>query len=258
MREGRVLQYLWEKVREEGAVHLTLLDPDKAGDLSTIEKLCHLIRDAGSDAVLIGGSTGVVEHLVDEVVKVVKEVTGLPTILFPGSVAGLSRYADAVLFLSVLNSVDPYFITGAQAQAAVMIRKRYRNLEVIPTAYILMGEGGAAAYVAAARPIPYSRPELAAAYALAAEYMGMRVVYLEAGSGAREPIPPQVISTVREALSEHMFLVVGGGIRSGELAERAVKAGAQAVVTGTVVELEPEKLRSIVEGVKRGGKRFRS
>lgn len=249
---GKVLQYIEELRMKYGTLHMTLIDPDKVVRVTDLDKVCRVVTEAGSDAILIGGSTGVIESQLDEVIKDIKSNVSVPIILFPGSVAGLSKLADAVLFLSVLNSVDPYFITGAQAQAAIAIKKHYKNLEVIPTAYILMGEGGAAAYISAARPIPYNRPELALAYALAAEFMGMKNIYLEAGSGAKQPIPPEVIAYVRKYITT--LLTVGGGIRGYEAAYRASKAGADIVVTGTVIEHEPEKLKEIVKGVKDGGK----
>ncbi len=249
---GRVLKYIEERKSKYGALHMTLIDPDKVGDLSIISKLCRVIDEADSDAILLGGSTGVVESQLDEVIKEIRSYMSVPIILFPGSVAGLSRLADAVFFLSVLNSVDPYFITGAQAQAAIAIKRHYSNLEIIPTAYILMGDGGAAAYVSCARPIPYNRPELALAYALAAEFMGMKNVYLEAGSGASKPIPPEVISRVRSYTT--VLLTVGGGIKSYEAAYVAAKAGADIVVTGTVIEHQPDKLKEIVKGVRDGGR----
>jgi geranylgeranylglyceryl diphosphate synthase (EC 2.5.1.41) len=136
-----VFELLTGKLLEMGALHFSLLDPDKV----TLEKFVELAKGAekaGSDAIMIGGSYGVNENTLDDYIEAVKREVKLPIILFPGSVAGLSRKADAVLFLSVLNSTDPYYIIGAQVQAAMLIAKRYRNLETIPMAYIIVGEGG--------------------------------------------------------------------------------------------------------------------
>ncbi len=134
--------------------------------------------------------------------------------------------------MSLLNSVDPYFLMGAQVLGAPMIRKY--GLEALPLGYIIVGEGGAAGVVGKAVPIPYSKPELAGVHALAAQYFGMRFVYLEAGSGASEPVPPNMIKIVKHLLS--VPLIVGGGIRSSEQAKIAVAAGADIVVTGNVIE----------------------
>jgi len=232
---------------------MTLLDPDKTSPEDS-KIIASIAEEAGTSAIMIGGSLGVTESTVSQVIDAVKEETNVPVILFPGSLSGLSPKADAVWFLSVLNSTNPYYIVGAQAAGAVIIRRH--GLEAIPLAYIIVGQGGAAGYVSYARPVPFNKPEIAAAYALAAQYMGFEYVYLEAGSGM-PPVPPYFIKVVRRAIN--IPLVVGGGIKSYELAYKAAKAGANIVVTGTVVEeVDPNKLRkvlsSIVKGVHEGGR----
>jgi len=165
-------------------------------------------------------------------------------------VSGVSKYADAVWFLSVLNSKNTYYVVGAQVQGAVIVKKY--GLESIPLAYLILGEGGAVALVSDATPLPFSRPDLIAAYALAAEMLGFRFVYLEGGSGGL-PVPPEVITSVRRAVN--IPIVVGGGIKNYDLARRATEAGANIVVTGTVVEEAKDVRRvisSIVSGVKEG------
>jgi phosphoglycerol geranylgeranyltransferase len=161
----------------------------------------------------------------------------------------LTDAADGVLFLSVLNSLDPYFIIGAQVQAAVLIAKHYPKLEVISTAYIIVGDGGAAGFVSMSKPIPYTRPDIAAAYALAANYIGFKAVYLEAGSGAPQPVPPEMVRAVRKAFPR--VLIVGGGIRSSEVARAIARERPNVVVTGTLAEEAPEKLGDIVKAIKK-------
>lgn len=237
---------------KKGSIHIALLDPDKAhaDDAAELAKTC---EEAGTSLLMIGGSLGITQDQLDGFVKTLKESSKLPVILFPSNISGLTPFADAILFMSLLNSENNYYITGAQALGAPLV-KRYK-LESIPLAYIIVGAGGAAGYIGQARPIPYERPEIIAAYSLAGEYLGMRFIYLEAGSGAAEPVPEQVLRTVRKTVNAS--LIVGGGIRSGEDAKRACQAGADIVVTGTTLEVPSkndlaERIRSIVRGVEEG------
>lgn len=248
---GKTETYIHHQLMRKGSIHIALLDPDKTvGDeASEIAQTC---EKAGTSLLMIGGSLGITQDQLDRFVKTLKEASKLPIILFPSNISGLTPYADAVWFMSLLNSENNYYITGAQALGAPLVR-RYK-LETIPLSYIIVGAGGAAGYIGQARPIPYDRPEIIAAYSLAGEYLGMRFVYLEAGSGAEEPVPENVIRIVQNTTNSR--LIVGGGIRSGEVARKACRAGADIVVTGTTLE-EPkgnlvEKIRSIVSGVEDG------
>ncbi|AET32897.1 geranylgeranylglyceryl/heptaprenylglyceryl phosphate synthase [Pyrobaculum ferrireducens] len=230
----------------EGVKHFTLIDPDKSVDYLKIAR--HAL-EAGTDGILVGGSLGIKEEQMSRVVRDIKTVANVPVVLFPGSLTQLTDAADGVLFLSVLNSLDPYFIVGAQVQAAVLIAKHYPGLEVISTAYVIVGDGGAAGFVSMSKPIPYTRPDIAAAYALAANYIGFKAVYLEAGSGAPQPVPPEMVRAARRAFPR--VLIVGGGIRSGEAARAIARERPNVVVTGTLAEEAPEKLGDIVKAVKR-------
>ncbi|MGC9051281.1 geranylgeranylglyceryl/heptaprenylglyceryl phosphate synthase [Pyrobaculum sp.] len=230
----------------EGVKHFTLIDPDKSVDYLKIAR--HAL-EAGTDGILVGGSLGIKEEQMTRVVRDIKTVANVPVVLFPGSLTQLTDAADGVLFLSVLNSLDPYFIVGAQVQAAVLIAKHYPGLEVISTAYVIVGDGGAAGFVSMSKPIPYTRPDIAAAYALAANYIGFKAVYLEAGSGAPQPVPPEMVRAARRAFPR--VLIVGGGIRSGEAARAIARERPNVVVTGTLAEEAPEKLGDIVKAVKR-------
>jgi phosphoglycerol geranylgeranyltransferase len=180
----------------------------------------------------------------------VKRAVKIPIILFPNNVTGISRYADAIWFMSLLNSVDPYFLMGAQILGAPLV-KRY-GLEPLPLGYVIVGEGGTAGIVGKAIPIPYNKPELAAAHALAGQYLGMRFIYLEGGSGAKNPVPSEMIRTVKHHVD--VPLVVGGGIRSREQALTAASAGADIIVTGNLVEETgiKHKVSEIIEGIRRG------
>ena len=241
-----VNKYLTNKLRRGKKLHLTLIDPDKINSPRELHELASPLAEAGTDAFLVGGSVGISEHEVDDVIKDLRTY-GLPIILFPGNVTGISRYADAILFMSLLNSDSPYYIIEAPVLGAPLVY-RY-GLEPLPTAYIVVGYGGAAGFIGKARPIPYSKPDIGMAYVLAARYLGKKYIYLEAGSGAPEPIPSEFVSKASMVKGDTV-LIVGGGIRTPEKAVEILKAGADAIVTGTIVEKSPEKAVSIVKAVK--------
>ena len=243
---GKVESHLLRTIKEEGVAHLTLFDPEKLTPFSA-KKLANEAKRIGTAAAMVGGSTSTSVYELDAIVKAIK-TSSLNVILFPNDVAGLSRNADAVFFMSLLNSINPYYLSGAQALGAPLVKK-YR-LEPIPLAYLIIGENaGAAGFVGNANPIPYGKPELAAIYALAAEYLGMRFVYLEAGSGAKRIVDPAMVSTVRK--TSKMHIIVGGGIRTPSDAKALAKAGADVIVTGTIAEKASiSKLREIIRAIR--------
>ena len=229
---GRVELLLANAVAERGAGHLTLIDPDSQSPKQAAA-MARAAQQGGTDAIMVGGSVGAAGILLHETVREIRELTDLPVILFPSSVAGLCENADAVFFMSLLNSRSPAYIIENQALGAPLIL-RY-GLEPIPMAYIIIEPGGTVGFVGDARLIPRNKPELAAAYALAAKFMGMRMVYLEAGSGADSPVPANMVALVKKLLGD-VLLRVGGGVRSGAAAAELVAAGADLIVTGTGVE----------------------
>jgi len=228
---GPVEKYLLKSIKEQGAIHLTLIDPEKVTAASA-SRLVKKVEECKTTAIMVGGSTSTSTAHLDSVVKAIKRTTKMPIILFPSNVTGISKHADAIWFMSLLNSVDPYFLIGAQVLGAPMVKKY--GLEALPLGYIIVGEGGTAGVVGRAVAIPFTKPELAAVHALAARYFGMRFVYLEAGSGASQSVPPTMIKTVKQTID--IPLIVGGGIRSSEQAATAVAAGADIVVTGNIIE----------------------
>ena len=235
--------------RKKGPLHMTLLDPDKQAPAEAAA-LSSEAAAAGTDAIMIGGSTGVTQNKVDATVLAIKEAAKVPVILFPASAANLSPHADALYFMSLLNSRDPRLIIGEQRLAAPVVRAW--GLETIPMAYLVVEPGMRAGEVGDAELISRKNPTVAVQYALAAQLLGMKLVYLEAGSGAPEPVPDRLIRAVREAIE--IPVVVGGGIRTPEAAKAAIHAGADIVVTGTIVEVarEGDALRRIIETVKAG------
>lgn len=243
---GRVELLLASAVAERGAGHLTLIDPDSQSPRQAAAMALAAAK-GGTDAIMVGGSVGAAGILLHETVREIRELTDLPVILFPSSVAGLCENADAVFFMSLLNSRSPAYIVENQALGAPLIL-RY-GLEPIPMAYIIVEPGGTVGFVGDARLIPRRKPELAAAYALSAKFMGMRMVYLEAGSGADSPVPADMVALVKKLLGD-VLLIVGGGIRSGEAAAELVAAGADLIVTGTGVEKSQDVTSFVFELTK--------
>jgi phosphoglycerol geranylgeranyltransferase len=244
---GPTEKYLLQKIKTDGSIHITLIDPEKVSALQA-SHIAENSENSGTAAIMIGGSTFASQTQLDDVVKAIKSSVKIPTILFPNNITGISSYADAIWFMSLLNSVDPYYLMGAQILGAPIVKKY--GLEPISMGYIIVGEGGTAGIVGKAISVPYNKPELAAAHALAGQYLGMRFIYLEGGSGAANPVPPEMIRVVKHLLD--IPLIVGGGIRTKEQALVAVSAGADIIVTGNVTETSDakQKVSEIIEAIK--------
>jgi len=237
-----VEEYIKNRLRKE-KLHFTLIDPDSETAKDT--KKLSLLKEINTDAILIGGSTQVRGEELDDIIKSIKKITTVPIIIFPGGVGGISRYADAIFFMSLLNSRNPYFITKAQALGAFQVKSS--GLETLPMGYLIVSPGETAGFIGEADLLPRNKPKIAAAYALAAQYMGMRFVYLEAGSGASEPVPLEMIKYVKKAVD--IPVIVGGGIKEKEKAEEISRI-ADILVTGTIAEENFDKLKEIVNTVK--------
>jgi len=182
-----------------------------------------------------------------ERVKQIKEVSNVPVIFFPGGVGQLNSFYDAMLFMSVISGRNPHYLIGEQVIAAPLVK--VMGIETIPTGYILMdgGAGSTVEFVSGTRPIPMNRPDVVVAHALAGQYLGMNLIYLEAGSGAKEPVAPGVVEAVNDAVD--VPLIVGGGIRSPETASETVKAGASIIVTGTIIEIHSNRMKELADAV---------
>ncbi|MEM3305459.1 MAG: geranylgeranylglyceryl/heptaprenylglyceryl phosphate synthase [Saccharolobus sp.] len=243
--KGKVRKYILDKLNDNEKLHFSLLDPYKIKSKEEVEFIGKNLYAAGTDAFLIGGTLGISKDRLDLILSSLEEYE-IPKIIFPSNINLLSENADAILFLSLLNSDDIYYLIGAHIVAAPIIKML--NLEAIPTAYIIIGHGGTAAHVGRARVIPYDNFELALAYTLAAEYLGMSFAYLEAGSGAPEPIKPEMVALIKKASA--IPLIVGGGIRNVEVARRLIEAGANIIVTGNIIESDIDKAIEIIRGIK--------
>jgi len=248
MTGNKVELFLKSELKKKNALLFVLIDSE-VSKLESSRKLAQDVEKIGASAILIGGSSATDQIELAEVVKGIKKSIKIPIILFPGNVTGVVPDADAILFSSLMNSENPYFITQAQALGAPSVLKF--GLEPLPTAYLIIGDGTSAWFVGSARGIPFEKPKIAAAYALAAQFLGMRFVYLEAGSGAKTSVTPEMVKTVRKAFNG--FLIVGGGIRDIKTATGLVKAGADALVIGTFLEKggSVKKLAEITKAIQR-------
>jgi len=248
MTGNKVETFLKLELKKKNALLFVLIDSE-VSNLTASSKLAKDVEKIGASAILVGGSSATDQIEMAKVVKGIKKGIKIPIILFPGNVTGVVPDADAILFSSLMNSENPYFITQAQALAAPSVLKF--GLEPLPTAYLVIGEGTSAWFVGAARGIPFEKPKIAAAYALAAQFLGMRFVYLEAGSGAKSSVTPEMVQTVRHAFNG--FLIVGGGIKDVKTAQSLVKAGADALVIGTFLEKggSIKKLEEIAKAIQR-------
>ncbi len=241
----KVKQYIAETLQKH-KIHMTLVDPAKqppeeARDIS--RKVCKL----GTDAVMVGGSTGVTQENLDATVDSIKEVCKLPVIYFPSGANAIARHCDAIYFMSMLNSRNVKNITGEHWRGAPVIRKL--GIEPISMGYVIVEPGMKVGEVGEADVVRRDDVGRAVGYAIATEFFGMDMLYLEAGSGAPEPVPAEMVTAVSEAVN--IPLVVGGGIVNADKAKMVAQAGADIVVTGTLVENGSfeRKLKEIIKTV---------
>jgi phosphoglycerol geranylgeranyltransferase len=229
---GRVEEYLRRQLAG-GPLHFTLVDPDKSPGAKAAAVARGAV-DSGSHAILLGGSTGISREVMGEAARAIKGAVSIPAIIFPEGPGSLTPDADAVLFMSLLNSRNLDLVIRTHARSASAVRRM--NLEAIPMGYLVIAPGMRVGEVGAVDPVPRDDLSGATGYALAAELLGMRFVYLEAGSGAPAPVPTEMVRAVRDAV--RVPLIVGGGIRSSSDARALLTAGANILVTGTITEEE--------------------
>ena len=247
----RIENYLKSQLKKKNTLIFVLIDSEVSKNTDAVT-LAKKVEKMGASAILVGGSSATDQMEMAKAVKTIKKSIKIPTILFPGNITGVVPGADAILFSSLLNSENPYFISQAQALGAPAVLKF--GLEPLPTAYLIIGEGTSAWFFGSARGIPSDKPNIAAAYSLAAQFLGMRFVYLEAGSGAKSNVKPEMVKTVRKIFNG--FLIVGGGIKDVKTAINLAKAGADALVIGTFLEKggNLKKLEQITKAIQRAKK----
>ncbi|HTI93571.1 MAG TPA: geranylgeranylglyceryl/heptaprenylglyceryl phosphate synthase [Puia sp.] len=222
-----------------------LIDPDNV-NAEKIEELTSLAVSAKVDYLFVGGSLVISNHL-DEVVQQIRSACSIPVILFPGTPSQVSRYADGLLYLSLISGRNPELLIGQHVISAPAVRKS--GLEIISTGYMVI-DGGApttVSYISNASPIPADKNEIALCTAMAGEMLGMKLIYMDAGSGARHPIREEMIASVASHIE--IPLVVGGGIRDAEKAYLNCKAGADVIVVGNAIEKETSLIREMAAAV---------
>jgi phosphoglycerol geranylgeranyltransferase len=222
-----------------------LVDPDKV-DNAKIEQLVSLATKSKVDYFLVGGSLLISNHL-DDCIKQFKALCDIPVVLFPGSPSQVSKYADALLYLSLISGRNPELLIGHHVVSAPMVRNS--GLEIMPTGYMVI-DGGApttVSYISNATPIPSDKNEIALCTAMAGEMLGMKLIYMDAGSGAKRPITEGMI----EMVSSHIEapLIIGGGITDPEKAYRNCKVGADVIVVGNAIEKDASLIKEMADAV---------
>jgi phosphoglycerol geranylgeranyltransferase len=242
----KIRNYIEEKLTH-GAVHITLIDPARQAP-EAAGRLAETAQDVGSDLIFVGGSSGVTQRTLSETAEAVKQRATIPVIFFPTGTDSISLNLDAFLFLSLLNSRNSQFVSGTQSRVAPVLKRL--GIEVLSVGYIMVEPGMKLGEIGEADLVARDNFWQAIGYALTAEFMGMSYVYLEAGNGAAQPVSAGMTRAVKREIS--VPLIVGGGIRTAIDARRVRQAGADLVVTGTVIETAGyrERLRSILSALK--------
>lgn len=217
-----------------------LIDPDKHTDES-LRSISQSAENEKVDYIFVGGS--LVSTSTEHSVSIIKEIYSGPVILFPGNACQVAPNADAILFLSLISGRNAEFLIGNHVVSAPIIKQS--KLEAIPTGYMLIDCGGATSveYMSNTRPIPYNKPDIAVATALAGELLGLKALYLEGGSGANTIVNPITIAQIKKHCS--IPLIVGGGIRTTEALQQVYDSGADIAVIGTIIEKDPTLLAAM-------------
>lgn len=253
MEPGKTEKYLIDCIEKHGGIISVVIDPV---DYPTQEKAIQTgiaAFKAGADLVAVGGSINAQGHLLDNVTNQIKENVDVPVVLFPGNIATVTPYADAIYFMSLLNSRNPYYISQAQTLAAPLIKQL--GIEPLPVGYIVVEPGGTVGWVGDANAVPRTKPKIAAALAMAGEFSGHRIIFTDAGSAAPEPVPKEMVAVVRKSIN--VPYLVAGGIRTPEQAHGIISAGADWIQIGTAAEgsHNPEEtISKFVKAVRDAGR----
>lgn len=241
-----VYQSLLEKKKNGQKSFAILIDPDKAGK-SSLHPVIDLALEAGADYFFVGGSL-VISNQLDEIVLEIKQQCNIPVVLFPGSPSQISSHADALLYLSLISGRNPELLIGQHVISAPFVKKS--GLEIISTGYMVV-DGGApttVSYISNATPIPSDKADIALCTAMAGEMLGMKLIYMDAGSGAKKAISEEMISAVAKNID--VPIIVGGGIRDAEKAYLNCKAGADVIVVGNAIEKDASLIKEMAAAVQ--------
>ncbi|MFA6127394.1 MAG: geranylgeranylglyceryl/heptaprenylglyceryl phosphate synthase [Bacteroidales bacterium] len=218
-----------------------LIDPDKY-DTENFWIQMESVGDIGVDLILVGGS--LISNHVDNLIAAIKSKTSIPVILFPGSPLQLSSQADAILLLSLISGRNSEYLIGNHVISAPFLRKS--GIEILPTGYMLVngGQQTSVSYMSNTQPIPADKPDIALATAMAGEMLGLKVIYLDAGSGAQNPVPAKMIEVISTEIN--LPIIVGGGIRTSDDVRKAYQAGADVLVIGNATESSQNCLEELI------------
>lgn len=253
MKKGKIESYINEIVERDGVVFFGLIDPPRDNIEKAIE-YAQVFEKGNADIILLGGSIGGAEgDLLDEITKRIKSSVSLPVVLFPGNISGVTKEADALYYMSLMNSQNPYWITGAQSLAAPSLLKS--GIECIPTSLLIIEPGEAVGWIGESRPIPYHKPDIAFSYALAGRYLGHRLTILERGSGAPGPASEKMFSMVKKAVDHPV--ICAGSCRNVKEIRKTIRAGADGIHIASIIEKAEnpaKKAKRIIGHAKEAGK----
>ncbi|MBI4173718.1 MAG: geranylgeranylglyceryl/heptaprenylglyceryl phosphate synthase [Candidatus Aenigmarchaeota archaeon] len=252
MKVGKVEKLIYATIEKDGVVFFGLIDPMLPTE--TALRNAKAFYEGGADIILIGGSTVSGEKSLEDMLSEIKEATDVPVMLYPGNINGVASNADALYFMSLLNSSNPYWITGAQALAAPAIAKL--GMEAIPTSLLIIEPGETVGWIGEARPIPNHKAEIAAAYALAGKLLGQRITILERGSGAPGPANPEMFQMVKAAVQHPVMCA--GSCKTVQDIKQTIKAGADGIHIASMVEKAADpvaKAKELVHLAKQAGKK---
>ncbi|MFH1448212.1 MAG: geranylgeranylglyceryl/heptaprenylglyceryl phosphate synthase [Candidatus Micrarchaeota archaeon] len=251
----KVAKYIKDTLERDGSMLFVLIDPCDHSSKEKASQTAYEACEGGADVILIGGSIGAQGSLLDDTTRMIKEKVNVPVVLFPGNIATITQYADALYFMSLLNSRNPYWISQAQTLAAPIVKRM--GIEALPVGYIVVEPGGTVGWVGDANTVPRDKPQIAASLALAGEFMGSKYIITDVGSASKlGPVPTEMVSAVAKALS--IPYIIAGGIRTPKQAADIIKAGGDILQVGTAVENKhnaKEIVQSISKSIKSEGKK---
>lgn len=248
MMGKKIYGLVQEMASQQKKLFVLLIDPDKHNDIS-LELIACSANTAAVDLIFVGGS--LLQHSLSDCLAVLKKFTKIPLVLFPGSYLQVDAQADAILYLSLISGRNPDFLIGQHVLSAFSLKQS--GLETIPTAYILIdgGKRTSVQYISNTQSIPADKPDIAVATAIAGELLGMKMIYLEAGSGALKHAPLETIQQLRAQVG--IPIIVGGGIRTPEQVAAVCRSGADVVVVGTAIEQQSHLLSAMVAACHSSG-----
>jgi len=243
----KIYRQILQKKAEGQKQFAILVDPDKITN-QQVEKLCDNAVSNGVDYIFVGGSL-ITNNNLSNCIHRIRKCCDLPVILFPGNGNQLDEQADALLFLSLISGRNADLLIGKHVSSAPIIREK--NLEAISTGYMLIESGNmtTALYMSNTHPIPADKPDIAACTAMAGEMLGLKMIFMDGGSGAKIPISTEMISAVRNVID--VPLIVGGGIRTPEKVMANCKAGADLIVIGNSIEKDPAIMKELADAIKK-------